>query len=372
MPSVLYPRAGLILLAIAICILVGCAGGPTPTARRALDWQSEEVTQLPAVAPALPRVLALAAPVTNPPVASAPKEQFSGTWVPVARWCRSVSLPEPACLATTPLPSYALTTTNGTFTFRAGSQTANWAGVELRLGFAPQWIDRQPYLHTLDLNKTVKPLLSGMSMACSNSRPVLVLDPGHGGEDSGTRSALGHDWEKQFTLDWARRVQSLLATNGWDVFLTRDNDRELGLSNRVAFADQHRADLFLSLHFNSAAADAGQAGLETYCLTPAGMPSSITRGYEDDARLVFPNNAYDAQNLQLALRLHRTLLQVNGHLDRGVRRARFLSVLRTQQRPAVLIEGGYLSNKREARLISDPAYRQKLAEAVVRGLGIPL
>jgi len=353
---------------MVVCTLAGCAGGPRPTARSAPDWLSEERTPLPAAPPARPP----AAPVTNLPVAPAPKEQFAGTWVPLVRWCRSADLPEPACLATTPLPTYALKTTNGTFTFGAWSQIAHWAGIELRLGFAPQWIDRQPYLHTLDLKKTVQPLLAGTSLACSKPRPVLVLDPGHGGEDAGARSVLGHDWEKQFTLDWARRVQSLLATNGWEVFLTRDNDRELGLSNRVALADQHRADLFLSLHFNSAAADPSQAGLETYCLTPAGMPSSITRGYDDDPALVFPNNAFDAQNLQFALRLHRTLLQVNGHLDRGVRRARFLGVLRTQQRPAVLIEGGYLSNRREARLISDPAYRQKLAEAVVRGLGIPL
>ena len=98
------------------------------------------------------------------------------------------------------------------------------------------------------------------------------------------------------------------------------------------------------------------------------MRSTITRGYGDDPALEFPNNAFDAQNLQLALRLHRNLLDVNGHLDRGVRRARFLSVLRGQQRPAILIEGGYLSSPLEARRIADPAYRQKLAEAVARGL----
>jgi N-acetylmuramoyl-L-alanine amidase len=82
----------------------------------------------------------------------------------------------------------------------------------------------------------------------------------------------------------------------------------------------------------------------------------------------FPNNAFDAQNLQLALRLHRTLLAVNGNLDRGIRRARFLGVLRGQQRPAILIEGGYLSNPKEASMIARPAYRQKLAEAIAVAL----
>src|SRR5439155_15713745 len=132
---------------------------------------------------------------------------------------------------------------------------------------------------------------------------------------------------------WARRLQNVLLTNGWQVFLTRSNDTELSLSNRVALADEHRAGLFLSLHFNSAGSDQGQAGLETYCLTPAGMTSSVTRGFADDPAQQFPNNVFDESNLQLAVRIHRALLQLNGHCDRGVRRARFLGVLRRQQRP---------------------------------------
>ena len=277
-------------------------------------------------------------------------------------------MPEPSCLVSAPGSAYALRSTNGTFVFHPGTQVAQWEGVEVRLGFSPQIIDRQPYVHRLDLIKTVLPLLAGGALRCTSSPPVIVLDPGHGGQDSGARSTLSPSWEKQFTLDWARRLQLLLATNGCQVYLTRTDDREIPLSNRVAFAEECKADLFLSLHFNSAGKDLDQAGLETYCLTPAGMPSALTRGYGDDPQRSFPNNAFDAQNFQLAFRVHRNLLQVNGHHDRGVRRARFLGVLRNQQRPAILIEGGYLSNKREALLISEPAYRQKLAEAVARGI----
>jgi N-acetylmuramoyl-L-alanine amidase len=98
------------------------------------------------------------------------------------------------------------------------------------------------------------------------------------------------------------------------------------------------------------------------------MPSSITRGYSDDPRLVLPNNAFDGENLRYAVRLHRSLLQVNGHNDRGVRHARFLDVLAGQHRPAVLLEAGYLSNPEEARKVADGAYRQKLAEAVAKAL----
>ena len=98
------------------------------------------------------------------------------------------------------------------------------------------------------------------------------------------------------------------------------------------------------------------------------MPSTLTRGSGEDSSQVFPNNDFDVQNLQLAARVHQSLLRINGHNDRGVRRARFPGVLRGQQCPAILIEGGYLSNPREARLIGDPAYRQKLAQAVADAL----
>ena len=98
------------------------------------------------------------------------------------------------------------------------------------------------------------------------------------------------------------------------------------------------------------------------------MPSTLTRGYNDFWSDNFPNNDFDAQNLQLAVRLHSALLRATGMEDRGVRRARFIEVLRGQNCPAILIEGGYLSNPREAKLIESPEFRQKLAEAVADAL----
>jgi N-acetylmuramoyl-L-alanine amidase len=99
-----------------------------------------------------------------------------------------------------------------------------------------------------------------------------------------------------------------------------------------------------------------------------GLPSSLVRDYEDNVQQSFPNNAYDEQNLQIAYRLHRSVVEALCEPDRGVRRARFMGVLRGQNRPAVLIEAGYLSNAIEAKKIASADYRQKLAEAVARGL----
>jgi N-acetylmuramoyl-L-alanine amidase len=228
-------------------------------------------------------------------------------------------------------------------------------------------INGQPFVHALDLKKNIEPLASAPTVPAKTNR-IVVLDPGHGGPSTGATSVLDGENEKEFTLDWARRAASLLASNGWQVFLTRTNDVDVSLSNRVAFAEERKAGLFISLHFNSAAPSQEQSGVETYCLTPAGMPSTLTRGYEDDLSLVFPNNAFDAENLQYAHRLHRSLVRVAGR-DRGLRHARFLGVLRGQNRPAVLVEGGYLSNPHEAERIAEPEYRQLLAEALARALG---
>jgi N-acetylmuramoyl-L-alanine amidase len=73
-----------------------------------------------------------------------------------------------------------------------------------------------------------------------------------------------------------------------------------------------------------------------------------------------------------AFRLHRTLIEETGAVDRGLRRARFVGVLRWQKRPAVLLEAGYLSNPEEAKKVATASYRQLLAEAVAKALGCPV
>jgi N-acetylmuramoyl-L-alanine amidase len=362
-------RANVAVLVPVLC-LMGCA---SPTRRNSTlepVWQ-----EIPTVVPVSPE-FPVGGPVESNPTVAAKVPTVSSralpgpseTWIPLQRWSRANHFGSVAQLSGKPNPSYALRSTNGAFVLRTGSQLALWDGLDVRLGFVPQLIDGQPFVHTLDLYKTIVPLLQGEPTQLFRPLPVVVIDPGHGGENAGTKSVLGTHYEKEFTLDWALRLQAVLAANNCRALLTRSNDTDLALSNRVAFAAEHKADLFVSLHFNSAAPNENESGLETYCLTPMGMPSSLTRGFSDETQLTFPNNAFDAQNLFLALRVHRALLQVNGHHDRGIRRARFPGVLRGQQRAAVLVEGGYLSNPQEARLISDPGYRERLAEAVARAL----
>ena len=248
---------------------------------------------------------------------------------------------------------------------QAGSKIMRVHGVACLLGFEPVTVSGALRMHPLDVAKNLGPLLLDHPIWTNRS---IVIDAGHGGISAGTRAITGNRFEKDFTLDWARRLKPLLESRGWKVFLTRTNDADVSLSDRVRIAEASGASLFLSLHFNSSFPSQAASGLETYCLTPQGMPSTLVRQYSDDPNAVFPNNRHDADNLRLALRVQRAVLAASGATDRGVRRARFMDVLRGQNRPAVLVEGGYLSNPEEARKIGTAEYRQRLALGVARAL----
>jgi N-acetylmuramoyl-L-alanine amidase len=242
--------------------------------------------------------------------------------------------------------------------------------MNLDLGFAPRMIEGQLCVNALDLANTFEALASAPALL-EKRNPTIVIDPGHGGSNYGAKSILADRYEKEFTLDWALRLEPLLRKQGWRVFLTRTSDVEVSLPDRVAFADAVRADLFISLHFNSSDQAPGQShqgGIETYCLTPAGMPSTLTRQYQDEQNRAYPNNAFDKENYYFAARIHQAILAGTQRNDRGVRRARFMGVLRDHNRPAVLIEAGYLTHPVEARLISGAGYRDKLAHAVAQAL----
>jgi len=299
-----------------------------------------------------------------------PTSTVSHSWIPFQVWTDHNGFGKPRLVASTAAtanPGYESETTNGIVSIKVGKQLVFWNGLSFWLGYAPQIIKGVPHIHALDVQKLLQPLVQPPSLITKSNR-VVVIDPGHGGVDTGTRSVAQNQMEKDFTLDWALRLKPLLAANGWTVYLTRTNDMDVSLATRLALADRFNADFFVSLHFNSAFPSATPCGVETYCLTPVGLPSSVARNYEDDPRQVFANNAFDTANLQYAWRLHRAVLSATQSSDGGVRHARFMGVLRGQKRPAVLIEGGYLSNPQEARKIGSLAYRQKLAESVAQAL----
>ena len=332
-----------------------------------LNWTNPAAKNLFAPPPVQRPVMRTVPPNRPPAVAPKPAPPVT-TWTSLNAWAAAHNIGAPHRLSDMPVAAYAVGSSNGVMVLEIGSREATWNGVQVNLGFAPEFIDGEIFLHGLDLQKNLEPLLCGPPLTFSTDR-IIVIDPGHGGGNIGTQSVLDGRFEKEFTLDWALRLKPLLETKGWTVFLTRTSDVMVSNYDRVTFAEAHHAGLFISLHFN-ATPDRNKktGGLETYCITPTGMPSNLTRGYSDMLSENLPNNAFDAQNLQLAVRVHTAELRATGLEDRGVRHSRFETVLRGQNRPAILVEGGYLSNPREAALIESAEYRQKLAEAVADAL----
>lgn len=222
------------------------------------------------------------------------------------------------------------------------------------------------YISPVDLTTAVHPVLFPRKGPAGKTIQTICLDPGHGGKDPGNRE--GRQQEKKYTLLFANELSARLTKAGFKVFLTRTSDRFVELSSRAAIARQRGADLFLSLHFNSAdgAGGAQARGVEVYCLTPARTSSTNARG--EGARTgSYPGNRLDSKNMLLAYQLQTSLVKNLSVEDRGVRRARF-EVLREAQMPAALIEGGFMTHPAESKRIYDSAYRRRMSDAIATGL----
>ncbi len=217
------------------------------------------------------------------------------------------------------------------------------------------------YVSVSDMRSLVDPLLNTRNLYKQKIQ-TIILDPGHGGKDCGALGKITQ--EKLINLRLAKRLAELLTRMGYNVVLTRNGDSTLTLEQRTGIASQRKADLFLSLHVNSAA-DRSISGIETFCLTPSGAPSS-NGGTPDYRRL--SGNRFDSNNIMLAYCMQRNLLVKTGAEDRGVKRARF-QVLRDVNCPAVLIEIGFISNRAEEQKMAGSAYIDTVARAIADGVG---
>lgn len=217
-------------------------------------------------------------------------------------------------------------------------------------------------LTRVDADSILAPLLRPPSLSGLPAAATVMLDPGHGGDDSGARGRDGAA-EKAIVLDIARLVRKKLAGTGLDVRLTRTRDHVLTLKERIAITQDSRADLFVSIHANSSG-NSRADGVETYAMPAAGFPSTAQENGNSPA---YRGNRHDKANSRLAYAIHRGVLNQTLANDRGIRRARF-EVLREAPCPAVLIECGFLSHPAENRRLAAQAYREKVAEGIARGI----
>lgn len=169
---------------------------------------------------------------------------------------------------------------------------------------------------------------------------VVIIDPGHGGKDSGA-VGIGGVQEKNVILPIGKRIAEVLERNGIQVIMTRDSDYFVTLPGRVTMAQRAKADVFVSIHANSAGANRPEVnGLETY---------------------------YYDSGLTLARIVHSKILQSLNVKDRNVRKARFY-VLRKNSMPSILVETGFVTGREDVANLNSPAYQNQMADAIAQGI----
>ena len=214
----------------------------------------------------------------------------------------------------------------------------------------------------------------------------IVIDPGHGGPESGAVGKGGNQ-EKRLTLLLARSLKGALERRmSVRVVLTRQDDSDVSLEARTALANQNQADLFISIHLNAEPWGQGAKGAETYFLSSEASDeraafsaqfenrdgSGRGGGESEDALGLMlwdlAQNRHLSESQRLAKLVQQELNDTLGITNRGVKQAPF-RVLMGASMPAVLIELGFLSNPEEEKKLADAGYRQELVDSLVRAIG---
>lgn len=219
------------------------------------------------------------------------------------------------------------------------------------------------------------------------SKPVIIIDPGHGGVDPG---AVGYNgvYEKDIVLKLSHELRKQLeATGRFKIKMTRRDDRFLRLRDRVAFARRHKGDLFISFHADSLK-NSAVSGASVYTLSETASDKQTARlaQRENRADLIagvdlategrdvanilidlamrdtMNQSSYFAETLVASMKTSRINILENPHRFAG------FAVLKAADIPSVLIEAGFLSNKNEARKLVKAAYRREVARAIVKGI----
>ena len=270
---------------------------------------------------------------------------------------------------------YSIPNGNDRFVSRNASHS-----ISLKVGNSDMYLDGVHYVMSfpiesggndwlvsrMDVIKLFEPVLRPTEISGRHTIRGVVIDAGHGGTDNGATSRLGA--EKNYTLDTAFRLRKILQDAGLKVVFTRSNDVFVDLYERAHIASLYPDYAFVSIHFNSATPEA--RGLETYCLSPRGAASTSSAYLTRSDIQKLPGNDYDTQNILLASCVHSEIIKLNPgdqSADRGVKRARFV-VIKQNVLPAILVEGGFVSNHMESSRVDRPDYRQSLATAIARGV----
>ena len=319
------------------------------------------------VAPVVPRhpvpVIAIPDPPPTADLTPVPPYQLADTWVSLA----NVRSPRVGKVASSP-------------------SSAPYMSTPANAPFANTTTRVLPAMHVTGTNATAK---ASTDASLSLTRALglkinrIVIDAGHGGHDDGTVGPNGV-LEKDVVLDVALRLAALVNSRlGAEVVLTRSDDTFVPLTERTAIANEHKADLFLSIHANSSPAPS-VAGTETYLLNLNSSPGAISVAARENAgsdKLIgelrdlvqsIAQNDKIAESQTFAADIQSSIFTqaAKGNAaahDRGVKKAPFV-VLIGAHMPSVLAEIGFLSNPKDESNLNKPEYRQKIAESLYKGI----
>lgn len=183
----------------------------------------------------------------------------------------------------------------------------------------------------------------------SVQKGLIVIDPGHGGEDYGTHSTKGSKYqEKSLNLATAMLVREYLQKMGYQIEMTRSSDNFIALDKRASMANDLKPKLFVSVHYNSAPSKEAE-GIEVYYF----------KAKEDPTR--------SDQSRNLASAVLEGVIKNTAAKSRGVKHGNY-AVIRETKMPAILIEGGFLTNESEAVKIKNPTYMKQLAWGIAQGV----
>ena len=217
-------------------------------------------------------------------------------------------------------------------------------------------------------------------------KKIIVLDPGHGGKDPGAIGAYGKTYEKNITLAMGKELKSILEKKGYKVYLTRSTDVFIPLRQRVRIAQRYKADLFMSIHADSAL-NRNAKGLSVYTLSEKASDKEAAALAERENKVDiiggvdFSENSKEINDILISLsqtdsrnksskfatymvnEMSKTVKLVN-----NTHRFAGFAVLKAPDIPSVLLEMGYLSNRNEERLLKQSGYRKKLATSASKAI----
>ncbi len=246
-------------------------------------------------------------------------------------------------------------------TIKNGSDNLYINTVLFRLSYKVTQKNGHYLFSRIDLAKLIDPVLRPSYIKTAKRFGTVIIDPGHGGTDPGSVNRYGK--EKDFNLRLAKILMKDLERKGFRVRMTRSSDVYPTLGQRVSFANRIPDAIFVSIHFNSFVNSTAK-GIETYALSPRGSGTHNSRGVRNN---FLEGNRRDSENIALATAVHAAVMKKTQAEDRGIKRDRF-TVLAGLSMPAVLLEGGFLSNPAEAKKIASTSYLSIISQGIANGI----